>query len=106
MCTTDHFLHDLQPKSSQLDFIPKSLLKSCPEVFSDIIWTLANLSFSQRQFLSAYKLALVTPLLERPDLDPSLPANYRPISHLNNISKIIENLFLARLQPHVTSCDN
>ena len=51
-------------------------------------------------------MAFVSPLIKRPDLDPSLPANYRPISNLNNISKLIEKLFLARLLPHVTSSDN
>ena len=30
-------------------------------------------------------------------------AKYRPISNLNNISKILERLFLSRFYPHVTS---
>jgi len=34
-------------------------------------------------------------------LDPSLSANFRPISNLNNISKILESLFLTRLQLHI-----
>jgi len=33
-----------------------------------------------------------------------LPANYRPISNLNNVSKILERLFLSQFQAHVTSC--
>ena len=33
-------------------------------------------------------------------------ANYRPISNLNNISKIREKLFMARLQPHIVSSLN
>ena len=99
-------LQSLPPKSSQIDFIPTSLLKSCSDVFSDIICTLANLSFQQGCFPSSFKQAMVTPLLKRPDLDPSLSANYRPISNLNNFSKILEKLFLARLQPHVTACQN
>jgi len=33
-------------------------------------------------------------------------ANFRPISNLNNISKIIERLFLSRIQPHVCSSGN
>jgi len=99
-------LHTILPKSSQLDFIPTSLIKSCSDVFSDIICQLANLSFSQGKFPSSFKLAYVSPLLKRPGLDPSLPANYRPISNLNNISKILEKLFLVRLQPHVTSSLN
>ena len=44
-----------------------------------------------------FKSAAVTPLLKKPSLDPDNPANYRPISNLNNISKIIERLFLSRL---------
>ena len=34
------------------------------------------------------------------------PANFRPISNLNNISKIIERLFLSRIQPHVCTSGN
>ena len=32
------------------------------------------------------------------------PENYRPISNLNNISKILEPLFLARIQQHNHLC--
>jgi len=45
----------------------------------------------------------VSPILKKPNLDPSEPANYRPISNLNNISKIIERLYLTHLQPHIIS---
>jgi hypothetical protein len=99
-------LKSTKPKSSQLDFIPTSLIKSCSDTFSDIICHLANLSFTEGKFPSSVKTAIVSPLIKRPDLDPSLPANYRPISNLNNISKLVEKLFLARLLPHVTSSAN
>ena len=36
-------------------------------------------------------------------MDASDPANYRPISNLNTISKVIERLCLARLAPHVAA---
>ena len=39
-------------------------------------------------------------------LDKSIPSNYRPVSNLNNISKILERLFLNRIQPHITSSLN
>jgi len=41
-----------------------------------------------------------------PNLHLSEPANYRPISNLNNISQIIERLILTRLQPHIISSPN
>ena len=90
-------------KSSSVDFIPTSLLKLCPSVFSELVARLANLSFSEGIFPTMFKSAAVTPLLKKPSLDPDNPANYRPISNLNNISKIIERLFLSRFYPHVTS---
>jgi len=68
-------------------------MKSCSHVFSDKIATLANLSFEQGMFPTKYKAAFVTPLLKKSGLDSASPANYRPISNLNNISKIVENLF-------------
>ena len=43
----------------------------------------------------------ITPLLKKPKLNADELSNYRPISNLNNISKLLERLFLARLQPHL-----
>ena len=96
-------LHSLQPKSSNLDFIPTSLIKACSSTFSSLIAHLANLSFNQGVFPSHLKLAQITPLIKKPKLNRDDPSNYRPISNLNNISKILERLFLARLQPHLIS---
>jgi len=79
-------LSSIPGKSCPLDFIPTSLIKSCSNVFSDIISTLANLSFTEGRFPAAFKQAIVTPLLKKPDINESDPANYRPISNLNNIS--------------------
>ena len=90
-------------KSSPQDSFPPSLLKSCPDLFAQILAKLANLSFSTGTFPSGYKTAAVTPLLKKSGLDPDDPANFRPISNLNTISKILERLFLSRLLPHVLS---
>ena len=82
----------MRSKSSSVDFFPTSLLKLCPSVFSEGTFPT--------------KSAAVTPLLKKPSLDPDNPANYRPISNLNNISKIIDHLFLSQFYPHVTSSPN
>ena len=89
-----------------MNFIPISLIQSCPFVFSDLIAKLANLSFSEGHFPSCFKDALVTLLLKKPGLDKDSPSNYRPISNLNHISKILERSFLSRILPHVTSSPN
>jgi len=64
------------------------------------------MSFKEGHFPSRFKTAQVTPLLKKQGLDKTLPSNYRPISNLNNISKILERLFLNRIQSHLTSCSN
>jgi hypothetical protein len=102
----DQLLRSTPTKSSPLDFIPTSLLITCSEVFAPIIANLTNLSFSQGAFPSRLKIAQVTPLLKKPGLDPNLPVNYRPISNLNTIGKLIERLALVRLCPHITSNPN
>ena len=90
----------------QQDFIPTSLLTSCSLVFSELIPYLANLSLSQAVFPSSFKIAQVTPLLKKAGLDKDDPANYRPISNLNIISKLLEMLLLVSIQNHVTSSPN
>ena len=89
-------------KSSQLDYAPTSLLKSCSDIFSILISHLANLSFTQATFPSKFKLALISPLLKKPGLSKSELSNFRPISNLNTIGKILERLALARLFPHIS----
>ena len=96
-------LNSIPTKSSPLDFISNSLLKSCSKVFSLLISRLANLSFSQGVLPTMFKVAQVTPILKKPGLPSSDLANFRPISNLNNIFKILERLFLSRLLPHINS---
>ena len=62
---------------------------------------------SQKVFFSArYKKAQVMPLLKKSGLDSSLPSNFRPISNLNTISKILERLVLIQLRPHLLNSSN
>jgi len=55
----------ISAKSSLLDFVATSVIKSCVTVFADLIARLANLSFSQGVFLRKYKFAIVTQLLKK-----------------------------------------
>ena len=96
-------LGSIPGKSSNMDAIPTSLLKSCADIFAPLIARLAALSFREGQFPSRFKIASVTPLLKKPGLDSEVPGNYRPISNLNNISKILERLFLRNIIDHVSS---
>ena len=96
-------LQSMSNKSSQLDYIPTSLVKSLRRDFLHPhfrIWQ--NLSFTQATFPSKFKLALISPLLKKPGLPKSELSNFRPISNLNTIGKMLERLALAHLFPHIS----
>jgi len=76
------------------------------DVFVPAITTLANLSLQTGKFPARLKSAQVLPLLKITGLDRSLPVNYRPISNLSTVSKVLERLVLAGLRPHLTNSTN
>jgi Reverse transcriptase (RNA-dependent DNA polymerase) len=96
----------LPSKSSNFDYVPTSPIKTCHPAFSELIAKLATLSYQEGHFPYSVKTALITPLIKKPNLDPSNQSNYRPITNLNNISKILEKLFLTRFQSHIFASPN
>ena len=99
-------LSSMSSKTSPLDFIPTSLIKSCSCAFEPITARLANLSFQHATFPAKFKVAQVTPLLKKHGLDDNDPASFFPISNLNTISKILERLVLTRIVPVVSTSSN
>ena len=57
-------LSPMANKSSPLDVLPCSLLKSCADVFAPAIGRLANLSMQTGKFPVSYKRAQVLPMLK------------------------------------------
>ncbi len=95
-CSVDEVLkliRTMPAKSSAVDTIPTSLLKSCADIFAPIISRLVNLSFKEGVFPTSFKTASVTPLLKKKGLDCDNCANFRPISNFHTISKLTERLF-------------
>ena len=70
-------LSKMLSKSSPLDVLPCSLLKSCADVFAPVISRLANLSFD-RQVPVLLQARPGTAAAEEGRLDSSSPVNYRP----------------------------
>ena len=75
-------------KSTGLDNLNIRLLKLAAPIICDSLSYICNLSLSTSAFPSAWKKAKVTPIFK--DGDKSDVNNYRPISVLPVISKIIE----------------
>ena len=93
----------LPNKQCELDPIPVCVLKKCLPVLGPTITTIVNLSMSTGCFPSSLKQCIVTPLLKKPSLDKENPSNYRPISNLSFLSKLVERVVKSRLDQHLAS---
>ena len=87
-----------------LDPIPTHLLKANLSSLAPVISDIVNGSMATGVFPSAFKNALVTPLLTKTTLDANDVKNYRPVSNLCFVSKIIEKVVAVRFSKH--SSDN
>ena len=88
-------------KSSPLDPIPTFLLKKFSNILVEPITKLVNLPLWHGVFPDDIKLAVVTPLLKKPNLDPDVLNNYRPVSNLSFLSKIIERAVVKQLHAYL-----
>ena len=90
-------------KQSDSDPIPTWLLKVCAPVLIPTITNIVNLSLTSGHFHPILKESVISPLLKKPTLDKDQLSNYRPISNLSLISKIIERVVKSRLTDHLVS---
>jgi hypothetical protein len=93
----------LPDKQCLSDQLPTWLFKQCAVELSPFLAHLFTRSFSDGVVPSTYKSAYVTPLLKKPDADPTDVRSYRPISNLSVVSKLQERLVASRLLNYLTS---
>ena len=67
------------------------------ELLAPFITLLFNRSLVTGCFPSEFKHAIVRPLLEKSGLDASDLKNYRPVSNLSFLSKLLEKVVQRRL---------
>ena len=65
------------------------------------ITNIVNLSLESGSFPDVLKESHITPLLKKPSLSKDDMKNYRPVSNLNFISKIIEKIISNRIRSHL-----
>ena len=82
----------LPNKSSAMDAIQLWLFKLCLPELTPIVHFIVNDSLKSCTFPSAFKTAAVRPSLKKPSLDCDELKNYRPISNLAYLSKVLEKV--------------
>ena len=88
-------------KSCELDPLPTWLLKECIAELVPTITDIVNMSLRDSLMPKSLKTALIRPLLKKTGLDSDILKNYRPVSNLTFISKVIEKVVSGRLNEHL-----
>ena len=89
-------INESKATTCDLDVIPSSKLKHHMSSFASIITVIINRSLESGVFPKEWKLALIKPLLKKKGLPLELQ-NYRPVSNLSFLSKILEKAALSQI---------
>ena len=84
-------------KSCDLDPLPGCIMKKCFANISSVIVRIVNLSMESGILPTDLKVASVKPLLKKQSLSPEEFKNFRPISNLSFLSKVIEKCVAKQL---------
>lgn len=95
-----HVIDSLKPKTSYgLDEISSKSLKFCKEELVLPLVHITNLSLLQGIFPTQLKVTKVIPLHKKGSKDDM--GNYRPISLVSTVSKVLERIVLTRIVQHI-----
>ena len=89
-------------KSCTLDPIPTWIIRDAKNELLPTITDIINASLRSSEVPTSMKSAVVTPLLKKATLDPEILKNYRPVSNLSFVSKVLERVVAQRLTGYMT----
>lgn len=92
----------MKPTTCALDPFPSAIIKQHSDILVPLLAKLVNLSFESSTFHQTWKSAMVLPLLKKAGL-PLVEPNYRPVSNLQFVSKLVEKCALEQLADHFES---
>ena len=101
-CTVDEeelrkTISQMTSSSCSLDAIPTPFLKKVLDSLIGDILKIVNSSLQSGVFPDSLKTAVVRPLLKKRNLDPTVLGNFRPISNLPFLGKILEKIVFQQL---------
>ena len=85
-------------KSCELDPFPASVLKTFFPIILPTLTSIINMSLKNGVMPHALKVAVLKPLLKKQDADFEQLQNFRPISNLAFVSKLIEKAVASQLK--------
>lgn len=88
-------------KTCELDPLPHPLYSDCLPHLLPFMTDIINYSLKTGTVPDSFKTAIVRPLLKKHNLDPNDLKNYRPVSNLSFLSKLLEKVILDQLNRHL-----
>ena len=82
-----------------------SLVKDLLPALLTVIHKIVNRSLFESCMPDALKEAIVKPLLKEPSLHKEVCKNYRPISNLHYMSKVIEKVAIDQIEDNLSTHD-
>ena len=89
--------------NASIDNITTELFKHNKSYFIPIYCLIINQCISSNHFPTFLKHAILTPKIKQPTADSSILNNYRPISNLTLLSKLIERVISKHLTDYLTT---
>ena len=90
------------PKHCKLDHLPINIMKEHMDVLAYYIAEIVNISFDTGHFSDELKEAILHPLIKNIKLEP-IVTNFKPVSNLSYLSKLIEILVCKQLVRNANS---
>ena len=88
-------------KSRSLDPLPHSLFIASLNNVLLLLTLICNISLRNGELPASEKSAAITPIVKKSVLDPDCASNYRPISNLTFLSKLIERVVCQQLTTYL-----
>jgi len=88
-----------------LDPVPTYLLKESLHILLPYITATVNVSLHKGHVPVTQKHAIITPLIKKSTLETSVLKNYRPVSNLTFMLKVIERIVANRLRRYLHEHD-
>ena len=96
-------IKEMALKHCDLDPLPTKVMVQCLPELLPLLSFIVNTSLKNGIFPSQLKSSILRPSLKKPDLDSEVIGNYRPISNLAFLSKILEKCVFNQLSCYLQS---
>ena len=92
-------INSMEAKTCGCDPVLLSVLKDLAPYIIKEIATIVSMSLMEGVFANKWKIAIIKPLLKKIGLD-LITKNYRPVSNLSFMSKLVKRCMLAQFNKH------